>query len=266
MPKHSVTIAIAMHKSYRAPDDSMYLPLHVGAALNPDVLPGLTQDDSGENISRLNRYLSELTGMYWLWKNNDSAYKGLVHYRRYFATKHMMRWFKGDCFNRILGQEELLEVLRHSNVIVPAKRRYFIETVQSHYAHTLFERQLDVTRGVLQDLDPKSVPYWDRIMNRRSAHLFNMMIMDSKTFDAYCSWLFPILFELMKRLDPDQYDAFHARYPGRISEILLNVWLDENHISYTTMPTMYTEFINWPKKITGFLKAKFTKQRYSASF
>lgn len=30
-----------MHKPYRTPDDPAYLPLHVGAALHPDVLPGI---------------------------------------------------------------------------------------------------------------------------------------------------------------------------------------------------------------------------------
>lgn len=46
----SIRIAVAMHKPYRTPDDPAYLPLHVGTALHPDVLPGIQGDDEGDNI------------------------------------------------------------------------------------------------------------------------------------------------------------------------------------------------------------------------
>lgn len=262
----SITIGVAMHKPYRTPEDSMYLPIHVGAAGSPDVLTELAQDNTGENISALNNYFSELTALYWLWKNNDSDYKGIVHYRRYFATNNVLKWFKRDRFSRILGKDELLRFLENDNVIVPMKRRYFIETVQSHYAHTLYGEQLDETRKVLKNLNPEYVEVWDEVIHKRSAHIFNMMIMDKDTFNRYCEWLFPVLFELINRLDPAKYNAFHARYPGRVSEILLNVWLKKNNIKTRSVPTTYTEFIDWPKKVTGFLKAKFMNKKYSASF
>ena len=48
----SIRIAVAMHKPYRTPDDPAYLPLHVGAALHPDVLPGIQGDATREITSR----------------------------------------------------------------------------------------------------------------------------------------------------------------------------------------------------------------------
>ncbi len=130
----------------------------------------------------------------------------------------------------------------------------------------MYAQQLNATADVLRDMAPEYVSSWNKLMQERSAHIFNMLIMDCNHFDAYCSWLFPILFELTSRLSPAQYDAFHARYPGRISEMLLNVWITQNRIHVEQLPTTFTERINWWKKGTSFLKAKFFKKKYTQSF
>jgi hypothetical protein len=61
--------------------------------------------------------------------------------------------------------------------------------------------------------------------------MFNMMILKREHLDAYCRWLFDLLFELEKRVDVTAYDAFHARFFGRISELLLDVWLECNPLA-----------------------------------
>lgn len=261
-----ITIAVAMHKPYRTSKDPMYLPIHVGATLNPDVLPDMTGDNTGDNISQLNPYFCELTALYWMWKNCDSDYKGLVHYRRYFATRNPLKWLSRNRFERVMGLKEMQRLLRRHNILLPWRRRYFIETIYSHYDHTLYAEQLHVTRKVLQTTAPEYVVAWDAVMRQRDAHLFNMMVMDKADFDAYCAWLFPILFKVAEQLDPQQYSPFHARYPGRVSEILLNVWIRANHRTYKDIPTTYMERIDWKNKITGFLKAKFKKTKYTRSF
>lgn len=261
-----ITIGIAMHKPYPVPHDNIYLPVHVGAALRPDILQEIQGDDSGDNISTLNPYFCELTALYWLWKNNTSQYKGLVHYRRYFTTNNWLKRHSRNRFERIIKGSELTQTLLRRSVVLPKKRHYVIETIYSHYAHTMYAQHLDTTIEVLRDLAPDYVDAWNALMRKRSAHIFNMLIMDREHFDAYCEWLFPILFELTSRLSPDQYDAFHARYPGRISEMLLNVWIMHNHIRFEELPTTFTERINWWKKGTGFLGAKFFKRKYTKSF
>ena len=126
-----------MHKPYRTPDDPAYLPLHVGTALHPDVLPGIQGDDEGDNISRLNASYSELTALYWMWKNCDADYKGLVHYRRLFASPSLANRLRKDRFVRIASSKEIREALKKTGAVVPRRRNYYIETMRSHYAHTL---------------------------------------------------------------------------------------------------------------------------------
>lgn len=85
--------------------------------------------------------------------------------------------------------------------------------------------------------------------------------------DDYCTWLFDILAELEKRVDISEYDAFQARYLGRVSEILFNVWLDyqitsDKTLRCRTLKCIFTEGENWPKKIKKFLSAKFSGKKY----
>ena len=71
-----------------------------------------------------------------------------------------------------------------------------------------------------------------KVMKRTHMHAFNMFIMKKEYLDEYCTWLFDILFELEKKMKHQKYDAFHARFYGRISERLLDIWLDYKGYSY----------------------------------
>lgn len=76
MSHKSITVFVMTHCKFDEPDDSVYLPVHVGHALHDDL--GYTGDDTGLNISIKNPYYSELTGLYWTVHNiTDSDYMGL---------------------------------------------------------------------------------------------------------------------------------------------------------------------------------------------
>ena len=258
--ERKITLCVAAHKNYRMPTDNMYLPIQVGAEGKDDI--GYTRDNSGENISSLNDRFCELTGLYWMWKNYESDYYGLVHYRRYFSKSK-----KGnDPFENILTREELEKMLDKVDMVLPKKREYFIETLYSHYAHTFHAEHMDVTREILEEMYPDYVPAFDMVMKRTHAHIFNMFVMKKELFYSYCEWMYPILFELDNRIDSSEYDAFHKRYLGRVSERLLDVWVETNNLQYIETPVIAMEKIDWGRKITSFLKAKFLKKKYDRSF
>lgn len=96
--------------------------------------------------------------------------------------------------------------------------------------------------------------------------MFNMLIMKKDILKDYCEWLYNILFELEKRIDISKYDAFHARFFGRVSELLLDVWINTNNLKYKEVKVIDMENINWVKKGFSFLKAKFANQKYEKSF
>ena len=256
-----IKVVIATHKKYDMPNDKMYLPLQVGAEGKNDL--GYEKDNTKDNISLKNPYFCELTGLYWAWKNLKEDYIGLAHYRRHFASKKIN---KKDLFNSVLTKEEASKLLNNTDIIVPKKRNYYIENLYSHYEHTMYIEPLDITGQILQERYPEYMLEFDKLKTRRSAHMFNMFIMKKDKLDEYCTWLFDILFELEKRVDNSKYDSFHARFYGRVSELLLDVWLNTKGYSYKEVKVISMEKVNWWKKGTSFLKAKFLGKKYGKSF
>lgn len=256
-----VTVLIATHKKYQMPKDDMYLPLHVGAKGKEKL--GYITDDTGNNISEKNPYFCELTGIYWAWKNLNSDYIGLAHYRRHFASRTIN---KADLFNSVLSIEETNELLKNNDIIVPKLRKYYIENLYSHYEHTMYIEPLDITGKIIEEKYPEYKKEFNKLHKRTGAHMFNMFIMKKDKFDEYCKWLFDILFELEKRVDNSKYDSFHARFYGRVSELLLDVWLNTNEYPYKEIKVISMEKVNWWKKGTSFLKAKFCGKKYGKSF
>lgn len=253
-------IIVAVHKKYDMPTSSLYLPLHVGAEGKGDL--GFTKDNTGENISTLNPNFCELTGLYWAWKNLKADNIGLVHYRRYFKGKES--FVANGKTKKVLSQEELNNI--DADIILPKKRNYYIETLYSHYAHTMYVEPLDITGEIIKEKYPNYLPEFENLKKRKKAHMFNMFIMKKEVLNDYCNWLFDVLFELQKRVDDTKYDSFHARFYGRVSELLLDVYLNTNKLTYKEVGLVNIEKVNWWKKGTSFLKAKFGGAKYGKSF
>lgn len=209
-------IYIMTHKLFDAPKEDFYYPIHVGRALG-NRLP-YKGDDSGDNISVWNPYYCELTGMYWVWKNEQEAmYVGICHYRRYLMNEEA---------GRVLTEDEYLKLLEQNDVITTK----LIELNNSYYYgfsenHNI--RDLDVTGEVIKEIYPDYYSLFEKLVHENRTYFGNMIVMKKSLYDAYCNWLFTILFEVQNRIQPEveQYDQYHRRVYGFISEFLLYVYI-----------------------------------------
>ena len=244
-----VKILVATHKPYWMPSDSVYMPIHVGREGKTDI--GFTGDDTGDNISTKNPYFCELTGLYWAWKNLNCEYIGLCHYRRYFSTG------KGEKKERIMSRFDYERLLSMYDVVVPAKRNYYIETVRSQYEHAHNKRDLDEVQQIVHEKYPMYDRAFETVMKRKRLHILNMFAMKKELFNQYCEWLFDILFTLEKRIDISDYTPYEARVFGFLSERLFNVWLEyHSTLAVKEVPVVFLEKQNWGKKIANFLLRK----------
>lgn len=264
----TMKIMIAMHKDYEVPLDPLYLSLQVGAK-GKEPLEVEQRDDTGEEISEKNPLYCELTALYWGWKNLTTDWIGLVHYRRHFSMKKKKIRGSYDPMSCVLTYEEALELTKNCDIVVPQKRKYYIETLYSHYAHTLDAMHLDVAKEIVGKLYPEYREALDKVYNQTYGYMFNMFFMKKEELDAYASWLFPILEEMEQKISVEELGDFQKRLFGRVSEILWNVWLlqrQKQGVVIKEIPYLSTEPVNWGKKGMAFLKAKFLGKKYEASF
>ena len=287
--KAKVWVIVATHKPFMMPDDKMYIPLHVGAEGKVDengnsLDLGFQMDNTGVNISGKNAQFCELTGLYWAWKNLKADFIGLVHYRRYFKGNRKTPKHEDEDkrFSRILTYKQLKPLLNEYKLIVPKKRRYYIETLEQHYAHNHYIEELNMARDIMLEKYPDYEGAYNKAIGRTWGYMFNMMIMQHDLLDEYCTWLFDILFEMEKRFYEKSKEnnhfgkeltSFENRYPGRVSERIFNVWLEyqleSGRIKQTEIkeiPFMYMEKINIVNKGFTFLRAKFMGKKPEKSF
>lgn len=207
------------HKQFDVPEDTMYQPLHVGHINAEDL--GYPGDDTGENISHLNCYYSELTGHYWLWKNCcDVDYIGTCHYRRFLINEQ----------EKVLTKSEYESLLKDYD-LVTTKRVILNNSYHYGFSANHNIKALDCTGEVIRDLYPEYYDTFITLVHQNETYFGNMFVTSKPLFDQYCEWLFTIFAEVENRIDLDtDEDAYHKRVLGFISEFLLLVWVRVNQL------------------------------------
>lgn len=142
---------------------------------------GFLFDDTKDNISHLNKYLGDLTGLYWVWKNTDDEFVGTNQYRRF--------WVEDDISQRTLT-DNTLYISAYITHPVSLTNQY----IQCHNAAGLYllenaikMRGIDMSMETLNELN---------LINSISS--CNMFFGHRKIFNKVCETVFPIVFELFE--------------------------------------------------------------------
>ena len=238
-------IYIAAHKKFDVPNQPGYIPLQVGAEGKESL--GYLADNTGDNISSKNANYCELTGLYWIWKNTNDQYKGLVHYRRYFSN-HLDQ-------NEIISEKDIERSLKKYDMILPFHCTIKKTLIEDYCEISGFKNDLDKAYEIIKRKYPEYLSAYEKVMNGNQIHFFNMMIAKKSVFDNYCKWLFDILFELENEVDLTGYNDYQKRNYGFLSERLLNVYFEYNDYKVMECGVINTEE-NWDnlKKIRTALK------------
>ena len=210
-----------------------YSKLFVGAyrlsAQEKSSLEDYDFDDSGINISDKNSNYCELTGLYWIWKNQGAEYVGISHYRRFFEEA-----------GALLPMGKAKAILREADIIV-AKRQWVERNVKAQFERFHSPGDLALVRRIIEEKYPDYLGSFDLAMSKCFLFSFNMMVCRKKLFDRYCAWLFGILEACEARVDLASYDAYQKRIFGFLSERLLMVFLLRHGLKVAEVKVLETE-------------------------
>lgn len=194
-------------------------------------------DNTGDNISARNRYWSEITALYWAWKNMKPAdYVGLCSYRRFFNYKSTPGIPVEIVSQRLasavgeIDQASVLDILARYDVILPEPYSYAY-SIRRVCSMNYFDRDFELLESLIHEISPeydrayRSVAYES---NKMIGH--NMFIMPWKYFVSYCEWVFSILLRLEQTLDPSDYPIRQVRVFGYMHEILLGVFIERHQL------------------------------------
>ena len=242
-------------------DNEIYIPVMAGNALKSGDTK-IIGDDTGESISGKNLLYSEITGIYWVWKNTQQDVTGSCHYRRYFtnhkepfdyALKRLLYYIPGlhkkrfgliytNNINRfkkrILNREEILEILNSYDAILPQPRKLKY-SVGKHYQRYHNSKDLKIIEEILAKSYPEYLDSFHKVMNGKRLYANNMFILGKNHFEKFMQWWFFILFEFERQIDTEKYTGYQQRVIGFMGERLLTIWFHHQNLHIKELPVLY---------------------------
>lgn len=190
------------------------IPVQVGAAISSNAISELV-DSAGENISDKNGDYSELTGLYWMWKNRiklqDKTYYGLAHYRRFLELSE-------DDQSRLVTND--------IDVVLPYPMSYE-PNIEAHHLRYLTDFEWNGVLQALKELEPEYAEALPDILSQEYLYNYNIVLAKGKVLDEYCRWLFPLLFRIEEINNPDG-NKEPNRYIGYVGETLETLYFMYN--------------------------------------
>lgn len=206
-------------------------PILAGGALQEKKSVCLA-DDTGDHISEKNRNYSELTALYWIWKNvlskeekTQGKYYGLTHYRRILS----------------LSDDDLLRLADNRiDVVMPYPMPYE-PNMEKHHQTYLKPEDWDVLLAALEELHPEYARAFPEILSQPYMFHYNIILARGDVLADYCSWLFPILARV-EELSVPKGSERADRYIGYMGESLETLYFmynrDKLNISYAGCRTL----------------------------
>ena len=251
MPNIKIFVSHRIDLDSETIDNPIYVNVRCGAALDPRKGAAMPGDDTGDNISEKRGTLCELTVQYWAWKNVDAEYYGLCHYRRYLSfSQHRFSNTNEDNMipapvltrnaakkyglldrlemERLVSGTDIVvaEYAPVENILAPLGKQTTVQGLWESYDGIFFEKSVITLMFELIDTFSPEYTKSARAYFAGKFHRgYNCYILKKELFDRLCSFQFPILFELERRLDTTGYTETMLRTPAFVGEMLYGIFI-----------------------------------------
>lgn len=235
------------------PLPDIYIPMHVGFLGELEGYPYLTDRTGGEFISSKADYYSELSGIYWAWKNSGAPIIGTCHYRRFFTTypfpaiyrlKKLLRKTLqinvnlaprrnvpiekvGKFLPYLLNEKDIQSILATHDAILPAPLILKV-SVRTHYQQHHQIADLDILEKIILEKHPEYSEAFTEVLESNELYPYNMFVLKREVFEQFMPWWFGVLADFESQVDLNLYTGYQKRILGYLSERILTVWFKKN--------------------------------------
>ncbi len=176
-------------------------------------------DDTGQNISELNRYFAEITALYWIYKNTSTPFVGMFQYRRYLSINNNANYpmldFPSMRF-RHLGINHLKGFAKEFLHSLELEKKYILPWFITHdvlvsepiklnayeqYKEEHVISDLDKALNIIHQKYPHMYDFAIETLNSQEGfYPTNMFITRREILNNYASWLFSIILPLYNEI------------------------------------------------------------------
>ncbi len=198
-------------------------------------------DNTGDNISALNKSYCELTTQYWAWKNQEADYYGFCHYRRIFSFNEEklaedgwgtipLNYLNEENLHKLNFDETHIRSVVESYDFIIAKgidvKLLKAKTVADHYkkADELNYKDFEIMMDIIKEKYPFLFDYAKAYVRGNVFYPCNMFIMSKELFNQYSEILFGTLEEFENRWDMCGYTVQAMRTIGHLGERIAGIY------------------------------------------
>lgn len=220
------------------------IPLGLGDKIFP---PNWIDEKEGKNISHLNPYYGELTGIYFIWKNiidkmNENDLIGNCHYRKLWLNELYLKK-KKTSYNSLSSELLKLENKDFGNFdviqvqpIIFNKKNLFEDFLQIHETN-LLEKSLNFFESGVKNSFSKH-------LSQNKMYPLNMFITKVKFFKEYCENLFPWLDNCFSYCEQHNLcKGKNIRLPAFLAERFTSFWFSQKerkkYLSYARLGNFF---------------------------
>jgi hypothetical protein len=207
------------------------IPLGLGKNIFPK---HWLKDSRQKNISHLNNYYGELTGLYWLWKNKILNYKknswiGSCQYRRLWLNKlyfDKQKFSVSSLYSNLLTSDN--KIFSNSEAILVQPVLLTRQNLSEQF-NTVHKTGMNLIKICSDFLNRNEKKNFLNYLNKNQLSCFNMFITKPKFFNSYCEELFPWIDKCFKFCKKNGLlKSYNIRLPAFLAERFTSYWFTQN--------------------------------------
>lgn len=266
---------------------SVFQPIMAGSAeISGKINDAFLRDDTGDNISNLNKNYGELTIHYWLLKNyitsSEEKYLGVCHYRRFleFCGESNIslgkeskvsplklvyfKYFIDKAFSRF-SENSILSTIGDYDVVNTPK--WDFDNKSNRVVFDFYHRSSEMNLAVkaLERINPEYSKYVPEFFEDNKGYYCMCAVMKKDLLKDYFEFEFKLLDEMTKDSSASRWEKYEGYYdvrmPAFIMERLYNVWLrymiDKEGIKVLDLPAC--KLVS-PKEVSPAKRVEFIKK------